>query len=89
MVEGLSVSHEAAFLSRHPLRLPTTHLQSFPCPACYRCQRDRDGKGKGEVKTVIGGLYQSLVVEGSEDEALAGVMMPVKWEGFDLAPTLT
>lgn len=55
----------------------------------YRCQWDRDREGKREVKTVIGGLSRSMVVEGSRDEALAVVMMPVRWEGIWLqAPTL-
>lgn len=35
-------------------------------------------EGKGEVKTLIGGLSLSLLVLGSRDEALAGEMMPVR-----------
>jgi len=31
-----------------------------------------------ELRTVIGGLSQSLVDEISRDEALAGVMIPVR-----------
>lgn len=51
-------------------------------PPGYSCQWARDSEGEREVKTVIGGLSRSMVVEGSRDEALAFVMMPVRWEGI-------
>lgn len=77
MAAALKVSHEAASLST-------------PTPSSYRWQWDRNREGRIEVKTVIGGLSWSLLVESSRDEALASVMMPVRWEGIWLqAPTFT
>lgn len=77
MAAAFKVSHEAASLSA-------------PTPSSYRWQWDRNREGRIEVKTVIGGLSCSLVVQGSRDEALVSVMMPVRWEGIWLqAPTLT
>lgn len=65
MVAAFNVSHEAASLSS-PTPLPAIGVREIETE-----------KARFEVKTVIGGLSQSLV-EGSRDEALAGVMMSVR-----------
>lgn len=64
MVPAFNGSHEAASLS--------------PPSAAVGVSAIETEKARFEVKTVIGGLSRALVVEGSRDEALAGVMMSVK-----------
>lgn len=77
IVAAFNFSHEPASFTPHPA---TPYS-----PSSYRCQCDRDREGKREVKTVIGGLSPVPGTgRGSRDEALAGVMMPVRWEGISL-----